>query len=104
MALKSELAAMKTEAEELKKNFDLVQQALVAMIKVPQRKAVTGRDVVPAQPAPEAVDVSKLSKAELTKKLGKAAANPELKKSDRDLIKKFYNQEVKVADLAHLLK
>lgn len=102
MALKSELSAMKVSHEELKKNFDLVSQALVSLVKVPQRKAVTGKDVVPV--AAPAVDPSKLSKNEVTAKLKKVAANPELKKSDRDLIKKFYKQEVKVADLAHLLQ
>lgn len=100
MAMKSEKLGQ--ELEGLKKSQAALVDALKALIGAPQRKGYTGADMVPAQPKPEQ-EVLKLSKAEINTRLKKKAAE-NLAKSDRDLIRSFYNNSATVADLAHLLK
>jgi hypothetical protein len=92
--LKSELAAEKAAKDDLKKNYEAVQEFLTKLVKktAPQGKAITSLDVVAKSEA--AVEEKKLNKADQT-----------LKKSDRDAITSYYlNGQVNVNSISHLLK
>jgi len=97
--MKSESAAMQGEIQDLKKSLEVVTQAFKMMVERPVSKAVTGRQVIPQ----ENKDLSSLSKSEINAKLN-AVVKTDLKKSDRELVRRFYQGEVRVVDLAHLLK
>ena len=101
--VKSELEAEKAKSAELKKNFDAVQEFLAKLVtKVPQGKAITSLEqIAKSEPVNEAPT---LSKAEITQILSKRAADPTLKKSDRDAINAFYLGDANLNTISHLLK
>lgn len=108
MALKSEfekeLNLVKSERDNLKKSVEQLTETMTKVLAQPIRKSVTGKDIEGLLSSEQPVkSFDGLSKAEVTKKLLAAAKNPDLKKSDRDLINKYYKSEVKVDALAHLL-
>ncbi|WNM70326.1 hypothetical protein [Myxococcus phage Mx1] len=108
MALKSEvekeLKLAKSENEQLKNSLSALTETLEKMMAKPQPKAITAKDVgflaKSEDPAPQ---YKKMTKQEVTKKLLTVTRDPELKKSDRDLITNYYEGKVKVDALAHLL-
>ncbi len=99
---KTRASATETELAEVKKSMEVVTKAFELLLKKPERKAITGRDML-AKNEPDQ-DASKLSKAEVTAKLGKVTRNPKLEKADRDLINDFYSNKVNLSAIAHLLK
>lgn len=73
------------------------------------RKSVAGVSFIgkPGTPTPAeagSIDVSSLSKAEVTARLRDISANPKLAKSDRDTINKFYSGQVGIDGVAKLLQ
>lgn len=91
---------MKKDFEDLQKSVQLLTQAVTTMIKAPQRKAVVGADMAPGKAN---VAVESLSKSEINSKLDQAARR-DISKQDRALITRFYNNQAKVSDVAHLLQ
>lgn len=100
---KSEAAAAQAKAETLQKNLDAVQEFLTKLVKkVPQGKAITSYEQVAKSEA--AVEEGKeLSKSEINTILGQKAADPSLKKSDRDAINAFYLNGANINTISHLL-
>jgi hypothetical protein len=98
MAMKSE--KLQGEFDALKKNQDLLVEAMKTMFTVPQRKAVTGNDMAAGKTEKPATS---LSKSEINEKL-KVVAKTNLAKSDRNLIANYFKNQVKVDDIVHLLK
>ncbi len=101
--VKKEADEAKAELAEVKKSMEAVTKAFELLLKKPVRQAVTGKDMVTMAKSEQAVDVSKLSKAEITAKLGRITRDPKLEKSDRNLVNDFYNNKVNVDAIAHLL-
>lgn len=107
---KSEVDSIKAENQELKKNLDTMNE-LVSKIfnkgkQAPKRKSITESYEVIAKSegqSDEGIDLSKLSKSEITKKL-KAIDYSELKKSDRTAINNFYLENASVNSIKHLIK
>ncbi len=94
------------EAELVKSNQGM--EALAQIVKgfmKPVRKAVTSVAHL-AKTAEETVTegVSSLSREDVKAKLRRAVENPKLSKSDRDLVYGFDVGQVKVEQIAHLLK
>lgn len=103
--LKSELESEKTKHEELKKNFEAVQEFLgkLAQKTAPQGKAITSLDVIAKSEA--SVEEKPLTKGEIHEKLKSRSSDPTLKKSDRDAITSYYlTGQVNVNSISHLLK
>lgn len=101
---KSETAAPQVDPrdEEIKLLKSQVEGLAVVVDKVlaqPLRKAITS---VAHLPKTE-VEKKTLTKEEINVKLSEKAREP-LKKSDRDLINKFYTGSAGLADIEHLLK
>lgn len=104
--LKSELESTKAQNEELKKNLEGVKEFLTALVKqvkgVPQGKAVTTLDAVTkSEPTQE---TKELSKVEIKTILSEKAADPNLKKSDREAINNYYLNGANLNTISHLLK
>lgn len=102
--LKTEVTTLKKENEDLKKNVEGLVLAMNQFLaqKQPARKAVTDISFISKS---EEVDSTKtLSKSEITKILVKKASDPQLSKSDRELINSYYNQTASVEQIRHLLK
>jgi hypothetical protein len=97
--LNEKLAKSEAKISDLEKSLTSVTKAFELLMRKPERKAVRGKDVSLAKSEPVAVEVAKLSSTDLAKKLAEVAKNPELKKSDRDLINGYFNKRVKAADL-----
>lgn len=100
---KSEAAAAKAQAEELKKNLTGIQEFLTQLVKkVPQGKAITSLEQVAKSEV--AGEEKQLSKSEITSILMKKAAEPTLSKTDRDAINAFYLNQANFNTISHLLK
>jgi hypothetical protein len=105
---KSEVEAIKAENEELKKNLDNVTELLNKMFettkKAPAQKAITGMTYVAKseESKEEGIDISKLSKSEITNKL-KGLDYGTLSKSDKDAINSFYLNNGSVEKIKHLI-
>jgi hypothetical protein len=103
--LKSELEAEKAKYEDLKKNFEAVQEFLSALAKksVPQAKAITNLDAIAKTEAFN--EVKPLTKGEIHEKLKIKTLDSSLKKSDRDAITSYYlSGQINVNSISHLLK
>lgn len=101
--LKSELAAEKAKATELKKNFDGVQEFLAKLVKkVPQGKAITSMEQIAKSEGAE--QTQELSKSEVNQILLKKSSDPNLSKSDREAINAFYLSKADINTISHLLK
>lgn len=100
---------LKSENEELKKNYEelksMVDQ-LFNMKKAPAQKAVTNVNYIAKSEESnnkEKVDLSDLSKKEITAKL-KTIDYSGLKKSDRDAINNYYLDNGSVESIKHLIR
>ncbi len=100
VAKSEDVLALETELAETKLAMATLVKSVTKIVEAPVRKAVTAMADVEA---PTAVDVSKLTKAEIDKKI-RRASETNLSKSDRDLITSFALGNVKVDGIAHLLK
>jgi hypothetical protein len=110
-ALKSEAKAgedlQKAENEDLKAQVELLAKALELTLGAPIRKAITKTSdlaFVPKSGDGKEVDVSSLSKDEITAKLNEKACDPKLSKADRGLIMDYYERNVNFDAVAHLVK
>lgn len=102
--LKSENEAVKAKNEGLQKSLDAVTAILTKMVEkkaAPQGKAITSLEAIAKS---EATEEKSLSKGEVTQILAKKAADPSLKKSDRDAINAFYLTGASIQTISHLLK
>ncbi len=92
----------KSEREtELEAQVETLAKALKTVLTTPQRKAVTDLTYLGKG---EGSEQKILTKSEITAKLTELTRKPDLKKSDRDLITRFYEGDVKVDAIEHLLK
>ena len=90
------------QIEELNSKIDTLAKALDLALGTPMRKAVTNISYVPK--TDETPEEKPLSKSEFHEKLNEKAQDPNLSKSDRQLINKFCVGVVDVAKIEHLLK
>jgi len=107
---KSEIENVKKENEDLKKNIETLTTALTTYIKgqgAPKQKAITKVKYIAKSEAEtkneSGVDVSSLSKSEISSKLSEKAKDRDLKKSDREAINNFYLSNGSVDQIKHLL-
>lgn len=103
--LKAEISTSAAKYEELKKNFDAVAAFLTKLVDkkaAPAAKAITSLDVIAKSESTE--EVQPLTKSEIDSILGKKAADPTLKKSDRDAINTYYLSDKDIKGISHLLK
>lgn len=92
------------EKEEIISNFNKAVEGLKGVI-VSQRKAVTSVSSLAKSEPASGIDLSKITKEQVTRKLSEVALAGNLKKSDRDLIVSFtVGTEKDVNKVAHLLK
>lgn len=113
-AMKSEIAAFGAQLGDLKKSVEQLAGIVTAVVKAkPEVKQEVKTIVVPVAGKAVTGDnalikteeaVKPLTKAEVVDKLNKHARDPNLAKSDRDLIRKYYNGVAQLGQLSHLLK
>ena len=105
-AKKSESSSLVQENEELKKNLETLNDLVSKLFskKAPSQKAITATSFIAKSEEPEqaGVDISEMSKGEITSKL-KALNFGSLSKSDRDAINNFYLQNGSVEKIKHLI-
>lgn len=105
---KSESDKLKEENEELKKSYNQLNELVSKMFsvkKAPAQKAITGTDYIAKSEeveGEEAIDLSKMSKGEITEKL-KTVDQSNLTKSDRNAINDFYLKNGSVDKIKHLI-
>lgn len=111
-----EIELLKQQNELLKSENAKFEKSLTELVsalheKMPLRKSAARISEVeyqgkPGEKKPAAgtdLDVSTLSKSDVTKRLRQAARNPSLSKSDRGLINGYCNGSVKLDAIGHLL-
>lgn len=84
-----------------KENMQILAEALEALVSSPVRKAVTGLSYVPRNGTTEK---SSFTKEEATKILNARMRDPDLKKSDRQLVNQYMTGSKQIEDIQHLLK
>lgn len=103
--LKSEVAAEKAKVDGLQKNLDAVTAFITKLVEkkaAPQGKAITSLESIAKSEGSN--EEASLSKGEITAILAKKAADPSLKKSDRDAINAYYLNSGSINSISHLLK
>ena len=91
----------KSEVEDLKAQVEAMAKIVSSFVNRPVRKAVTEVGyVAKSEEAPK----KNLSSAEVTAKLSELTRSPDLKKSDREVINRYYEGSVKFDAIEHLLK
>ena len=93
---KSEVDAIKVELEKMTKIVNL-------FVGQPIRKAITGFNYVDKNGG-AGVETPKITPTQITAKLSQLTRDPDLKKSDRDLVNRYYEGTANVDAIAHLLK
>lgn len=111
--LKSEIETLKSEKEKLEKSFSDLTAKLTAFFKgdkAPKQKAITKLEYVAKsedEQKPETKvteDVSKLDKAEVSKRLTAQIRSGKLEKAEREKINEFYQSGSKnIESIRHLL-
>jgi hypothetical protein len=112
MAMKSEKALLeklaKSEAQiaELQKTMESVQRGFEVFTRKPVQTAIRGKDLTTLAKSEESpkVNVSELSKTELHKKLGEITKNPDMRKSERQLVNSYFAGTVKAEALQVLFE
>lgn len=105
---KSESDKLKEENESLKKSYNELNELVSKMFsakKAPAQKAITSTDYIAKSEevqGNEGVDISKMSKSEITEKL-KTVDQSNLTKSDRNAINDFYLKNASVDKIKHLI-
>lgn len=99
-SLEKELASLKIEKDKQTEALNKLYEAYTA----PVRKSLKFISDLPPSKVELPVDVKSLSKEQVTAKLSAKTRDPELKKSDRDLVSQYYAGTVKLEALEHLLK
>jgi hypothetical protein len=107
--IKSEIEKTKAENEELKKSLSITESVIQSLFesiktKAPERKALTGVGYIAKseETVEKNIDLSKLSKGEITGKL-KGLDYSSLSKSDRDAINDYYLNSGSVEKIKHLI-
>jgi len=108
--MKSENTGLKTENEDLKKSLSKLTVAMADFIKgkAPKRKAVTNLEYVAKsetkteEKTENKVDLRKLSKNEISAKLTAKIRNG-LEKAERNKINQYYDGEININEIKHLL-
>jgi hypothetical protein len=104
-----EVEMLKSENEELKKNYEQLNELVSKLFntkKAPAQKAVTNVNYIAKSEETEVEekeDFSNMSKSEVTAKL-KAIDYSELKKSDREAINNYYLDNGSVDSIKHLIR
>lgn len=112
--LKSEIESLKSEKEKLEKSFQELTAKLVEFVKgskAPKQKAITKLEYVAKsedegkEPTKESQeDVSKLDKAEVSRRLTAKIRSGKLEKAEREKINDFYHTGSKnIESIRHLL-
>lgn len=108
--LKSEVETLKQSNEDLKKSLEAVTKILKNFAKpsVPKAKAITEIQYIKKSEEtinnPASVDVSKLTKKEITSILCEKIRSGKIEKADKEAINKFYdNGQVNMESIKHLL-
>ncbi len=107
---KSEIDILKEENDELKKSIEKLTTAMTKFVqkRPPQRKAITKIEYITKSEGEskeeKEVDISKLSKDEISARLNEKIRSGELKKGEKEAIDNYYLGEDKTIDsIKHLL-
>lgn len=112
-AMKSEMSAEMSKSEDLQKQLEqqkvqleALTKALVTVLEKPIRKAATGPSSVSVVEKPTSApeEMPKFSKSELTQKLNEKIRSGSLSKSDMKLVTDYYERQIDLSKLSHLLK
>ena len=104
-----EINMLKSENEELKKNYEQLNELINKLFntkKAPAQKAVTNLNYIAKSEEnqnEETEDLSNMSKSEITAKL-KSIDYSGLKKSDREAINNYYLDNGSVESIKHLIR
>lgn len=98
-AMKSENKLLRSQVEDLQKGLSAFTEGFKDLM-APKQKAVTGMDIVPADQKPS---VLQLTKSEINEKLRTVVRKPELTKTERKLITRWYSGDASDQDLAQIL-
>jgi hypothetical protein len=103
-----EFKMLKSENEELKKNYEQLNELVNQLLntkKAPAQKAVTNVNYIAKSENNEEIkeDLANMSKSEVTAKL-KSIDYSELKKSDREAINNYYLDNGSVESIKHLIR
>jgi translation initiation factor IF-2 len=106
-AVTAELASLRKANADLSQRVEQLIGLTTEILEKPMRKAVTGLDYVnprgtagtPAQPQSKS-----LSKAEITTRLNEKIRENGFSKADRELVNAYYDNQVPVSKIEHLLK
>lgn len=111
--LKSEIESLKSEKEKLEKSFKDLTAKLIEFVKgskAPKQKAITKLEYVAKSEDEQKTDtkntedVSKLDKAEVSKRLTAKIRSGKLEKAEREKINEFYQSGSKnIESIRHLL-
>jgi hypothetical protein len=106
-AVNAELAALRKANADLNQKVEQLIGLTTELVEKPIRKAITGLDYVnprgtgntPAQPVGKS-----LSKAEITARLNEKIRENGFSKADRELVNAYYDNQINVSKIEHLLK
>lgn len=101
-SMKDELDLVKGERDALKKSLTGLSETLEKLASKPQPKAIQATDAAVLSKSEQPKTLT-MTRQQVLKKLAVVAANPDLKKSDRNLINKFCVGGVEVDAISHLL-
>jgi len=105
----AEIKALQEQLSKSNGRLSNVEKVIHLMTNRPLRKAITHISHV-AKPGTEEkldkseVDVTKLSKSEVTERLNKAVRSPDMKKEDRRLVTAYMYNRANLDDIKHLLQ
>lgn len=97
-----EITALKALVKSQAEDIENLAKVTKAVLEQPLRKAVTSVAHLPK--VEEKKDLSSLTKADITAHLSKKASQPNLAKSDRQLINDFFDGKVRADKLAPLFE
>jgi hypothetical protein len=101
----AELASLKKANQELNAKLERLIGVTTEMVERPVRKAITGFDIAYlGKPTAGGTSSPRLSREQITQKLNEKARDPSLSKGDRQLINDFYDRNVNLEKIEHLLK
>lgn len=98
------VAVKKSETEQLQEQIEALTKIVSGFVNRPMQKAITGTTYVRKSEDFGGENRKPMSENEITDKLTKLTRDPNLKKSDRDAINRYYEGAVKIDAIEHLLK
>ncbi|MDD5650778.1 MAG: hypothetical protein PHF86_10260 [Candidatus Nanoarchaeia archaeon] len=108
--IKAEVENLKKENEDLKKTTEKLATAMKTFLSTPpKQKAITSIQYIKKNESEEKtpeevkIDVGKLNKEEIAKRLSEKVRSGKLEKADKETVLKYYEKKVSIDAIKHLL-